>query len=665
MQPINRTVAILACVAFALALAGEVSAAALSAKNERRVRDATLEVVIAQPTADPLSYEKALPLELLPFALRTATHLPIGTAFCIGPNQYVSAGHVLAAMAGSQWGAPLLRDRAGNLYEIDQVLRYSSLEDFVLFSLKSAPESAALEVSTPPSISETVFAVGNALGEGIIIRDGLFTSVTPEPLNGSWNFLRFSAAASPGNSGGPLLDQKGRVIGVVVAKSPSENLNYALPIQRVVEARKTSATIMGRGAFAIPYSTQTIVSKVDEAFVLPLTYPQFSASLLKVSRDVFDRNMADLAAANADRFFPRGDGSLELLYSSDPSTELRLIVEKNGKWAAEEPDEWENTDLGNGGRLEGGTIAELGMARIWLPDDVESQNLIADSRAFMDLFLKGVPVTRIVGPEAVRVTSLGPAISERVFNDRYRRKWLLRTWQLPFMDAQITSAALPIPGGFVVLSKTAPTGAAYQASALVEVATNLVDLAYAGTLEEWREYLKIESLAPDVFEPAKLAVSGSREVSLKTPRFDIRIGDDLLNIDGDTELHLLFSYMPSGDTVVWDIGGLTLRESAEGGAGIYLKRHPRPPESMGSERREIWKRMLQRLSPFDSAPYVSDGVLMVDTTVTRQSPTSTQSIPSGTSVIYEVAYLVQAGFSRAEIQALQTAMLQGLQIKEE
>jgi hypothetical protein len=69
---------------------------------------------------------------------------------------------------------------------------------------------------------------GNALGEGIIIRDGLYTSDTPEEREGRWKWIRFSAAASPGNSGGPLVDRKGRVIGVVLRKSPSENLNVAV-----------------------------------------------------------------------------------------------------------------------------------------------------------------------------------------------------------------------------------------------------------------------------------------------------------------------------------------------------------------------------------------------------------------------------------------------------
>src|SRR5205823_2232592 len=99
---------------------------------------------------------------------------------------------------------------------------------------RSAPRG--LETNRTPNIDDPVMAVGNALGEGIVIRDGLYTSQTPEVQDGRWQWLRFSAAASPGNSGGPLLDGVGRVIGLIEAKSPNENLNYALPIANILDA---------------------------------------------------------------------------------------------------------------------------------------------------------------------------------------------------------------------------------------------------------------------------------------------------------------------------------------------------------------------------------------------------------------------------------------------
>ncbi|MCT7094643.1 trypsin-like peptidase domain-containing protein, partial [Salmonella enterica] len=79
----------------------------------------------------------------------------------------------------------------------------------------------------------------------------LYTSQTPEEQDGRWKWLRFSAAASPGNSGGPLLDKDGKVIGVVVMKSPDENLNYALPIDLVLKAPANLGDIDTRESYQL------------------------------------------------------------------------------------------------------------------------------------------------------------------------------------------------------------------------------------------------------------------------------------------------------------------------------------------------------------------------------------------------------------------------------
>src|SRR5690349_12789713 len=237
-----------------------VHAASIDPALQKTVRAATYEVVLPRPATDRLTYERALPPELLPFSERTDKFHSLGTAFSIAPGVYVSAAHVMTAGIGSEFGAPALRLGDGSIHTVDKVLKFSQHEDFIVFTVSPGVNGGVLTTSRTPAIDESVYSVGNAQGEGVVIRDGLLTSMTPEDQDGRWKWLRFSAAASPGNSGGPLLDAQGRVVGLVTAKSPNENLNYALPIERVLNAPEKIAIYDLRQSFGLPMLTDQAVS---------------------------------------------------------------------------------------------------------------------------------------------------------------------------------------------------------------------------------------------------------------------------------------------------------------------------------------------------------------------------------------------------------------------
>jgi Trypsin-like peptidase domain len=71
--------------------------------------------------------------------------------------------------------------------------------------------------STPVEIGESVFATGypygGLLGSGLHFTNGLVSSLTG--IENDSRFLQFTAPVQPGNSGGPLLDESGLVVGVV------------------------------------------------------------------------------------------------------------------------------------------------------------------------------------------------------------------------------------------------------------------------------------------------------------------------------------------------------------------------------------------------------------------------------------------------------------------
>ena len=158
-----RRCALLALIGFYAATSAH--AASLDPAVLPKIQAATFEVVAAKPLNDPLTYEKPLPLELLPFQERNDKYFSIGTAFAIGNNRYVTAGHVLQVGIGSLWGPPALRDASGNVYAIDKIEKYSLQEDFVVFSLVKPPaNAAALEVNTSPSLNAVGLRRGQRAG---------------------------------------------------------------------------------------------------------------------------------------------------------------------------------------------------------------------------------------------------------------------------------------------------------------------------------------------------------------------------------------------------------------------------------------------------------------------------------------------------------------------
>jgi serine protease Do len=85
------------------------------------------------------------------------------------------------------------------------------------------------------SVGEWVLAIGNALGEGITATEGIVSRLNVSVDIGGGNILygliQTTAPVNPGNSGGPLVNMSGEVIGITSVKivaSAVEGIGYAI-----------------------------------------------------------------------------------------------------------------------------------------------------------------------------------------------------------------------------------------------------------------------------------------------------------------------------------------------------------------------------------------------------------------------------------------------------
>jgi S1-C subfamily serine protease len=160
-----------------------------------------------------------------------------GTGFVVSTSGHVVTNqHVIVGCVG---------DIKGNLTgEAPSTLRLVSTDETNDLALLQAPspfkEVGAIR-NTPIHSGDSVIAIGYPY-HGLLTSDFTVTTGIISSLSGLLNdsrYLQISAAVQPGNSGGPLLDNAGEIVGVVAAKINAlkfakatgdlpENINFAI-----------------------------------------------------------------------------------------------------------------------------------------------------------------------------------------------------------------------------------------------------------------------------------------------------------------------------------------------------------------------------------------------------------------------------------------------------
>ena len=119
-----------------------------------------------------------------------------------------------------------------------QIVGYDKDNDIALLKIDAIGLNAAqLGNSDDLTVGQTVYAVGNPLGELSYTITGGMVSATDRTIttesNVAVNMFQIDAAVNSGNSGGPVYNSAGQVIGIVTAKYSAtgvEGIGFAIPI---------------------------------------------------------------------------------------------------------------------------------------------------------------------------------------------------------------------------------------------------------------------------------------------------------------------------------------------------------------------------------------------------------------------------------------------------
>ena len=126
-----------------------------------------------------------------------------------------------------------------------EVIGFERNNDVAVIKIDATGLSAAtLGSSSDLLVGDTVYAVGNPLGELTYSMTPGIVSATDRVITteeGRMNMFQISAAVNEGNSGGPVYNAYGQVVGIVTAKpntsssgTSTEGIGFAIPIDDAV-----------------------------------------------------------------------------------------------------------------------------------------------------------------------------------------------------------------------------------------------------------------------------------------------------------------------------------------------------------------------------------------------------------------------------------------------
>ena len=210
---------------------------------------------------------------------QTATASCAGSGFVLTQDGYIVTNNHVVSDADE--GTIVVRLYSGEEYTAD-VVGTDSMNDVALLKIETEGlQTVTIGDSNEIEVGEIVEAIGNPLGELTFTMTAGYISALDREINADGtpiNMLQTDAAINSGNSGGPLFDMNGNVIGITTAKVSGETesgvtiegIGFAIPINdvlRVVYDLQQYGRVRGRAYLGV--TLQDLDSTVAATYNLP------------------------------------------------------------------------------------------------------------------------------------------------------------------------------------------------------------------------------------------------------------------------------------------------------------------------------------------------------------------------------------------------------------
>jgi len=153
-----------------------------------------------------------------------------GTGFIITDDGYlVTNYHVIAGAVNAE---ALTSDQNSRQLTL---IGSNPAMDVALLKIEGDYNSLIFDDSDDVRIGEKVIAIGNPLGLSFSVTEGIVSATGRRVIGSDGGYIQTDAALNSGNSGGPLINTDGRVIGINNFKVRGDNIGFALESNYIVD----------------------------------------------------------------------------------------------------------------------------------------------------------------------------------------------------------------------------------------------------------------------------------------------------------------------------------------------------------------------------------------------------------------------------------------------
>lgn len=195
-----------------------------------------------------------------------------GTGFAVTENGYIVTNNHVVENAEEL----TVTDYNGKEYKA-KVVGTVPENDFAVIKINAEIEPVVLGNSSDLNVGDDIMVIGNALGElSYTFTDGIIShlsrAVTVE-TGKVINMFQTNAAINNGNSGGPVYNMDGEVVGIASAKYASdkiEGLGFCIPIDDV-KTMMSDIIVYGyiKGRPSLDITVQTVTSAMASRYSIP------------------------------------------------------------------------------------------------------------------------------------------------------------------------------------------------------------------------------------------------------------------------------------------------------------------------------------------------------------------------------------------------------------